>query len=155
MIKQVLDIGANGADPYGEHSEQACKWRGPAVPPDAPWLGAALAVPLITVCELIMCRPPMIKFVALCRLKRCKRWKMQSIAAIPGIDGVFIGPADLSADMGYKVTQRTRVIKTETAIATITATGKFAGIIDFSLISAATGATRALHFWVLVGIHQH
>ncbi|WP_117195486.1 aldolase/citrate lyase family protein [Rhizobium terrae] len=59
---------------------------------------------------------------------------LENIAAVEGIDGVFIGPADLSADMGYlgrmEAPQVQEVI--EKAIATIVKAGKAAGILTFS-----------------------
>ncbi|MEH6689825.1 MAG: HpcH/HpaI aldolase/citrate lyase family protein [Pseudorhizobium pelagicum] len=59
---------------------------------------------------------------------------LENIAAVEGIDGVFIGPADLSADMGYlgriEAPEVQEVI--EKALATITAAGKAAGILTFN-----------------------
>ncbi|HEX5933636.1 MAG TPA: HpcH/HpaI aldolase/citrate lyase family protein [Pseudorhizobium sp.] len=59
---------------------------------------------------------------------------LENIAAVEGIDGVFIGPADLSADMGYlgriEAPEVQEVI--EKAIGTITAAGKAAGILTFN-----------------------
>lgn len=59
---------------------------------------------------------------------------LENIVAVDGIDGVFIGPADLSADMGYigriEAPEVQGVI--EKALATITAGGKAAGILTFN-----------------------
>ena len=59
---------------------------------------------------------------------------LEAIAAVDGIDGVFIGPADLSADMGYlgriEAAEVQEVI--EQALARIVAVGKPAGILTFS-----------------------
>ncbi|MFN7102360.1 MAG: HpcH/HpaI aldolase family protein [Pseudorhizobium sp.] len=59
---------------------------------------------------------------------------LENIAAVEGIDGVFIGPADLSADMGYlgriEAPEVQEVI--EKALKTITAAGKAAGILTFN-----------------------
>ncbi len=59
---------------------------------------------------------------------------LENIAAVEGIDGVFIGPADLSADMGYigriEAPEVQEVI--EKAIGTITNAGKAAGILTFN-----------------------
>lgn len=56
---------------------------------------------------------------------------LDGILAAKGVDGVFIGPADLSADMGHlgnpKAPEVAAAIKD--AIARITAAGKFAGIL--------------------------
>lgn len=59
---------------------------------------------------------------------------LENIAAVDGIDGVFIGPADLSADMGYigriEAPEVQEVI--ENAIGTISNAGKAAGILTFN-----------------------
>lgn len=59
---------------------------------------------------------------------------LENIAAVEGVDGIFIGPADLSADMGYigriEAPEVQEVI--ERAIGTITASGKAAGILTFN-----------------------
>jgi len=59
---------------------------------------------------------------------------LENIAAVDGIDGVFIGPADLSADMGYigriEAPEVQEVI--EKAIGTISNAGKAAGILTFN-----------------------
>jgi len=54
------------------------------------------------------------------------------IAAVDGVDGVFIGPADLSADMGFPGQMRAPEVvdAIEDGIGTIRAAGKAAGIID-------------------------
>jgi len=56
---------------------------------------------------------------------------LDAIAATPGVDGVFIGPADLSADMGYlgQPTHPEVQAAIEQAIARIRAQGKAAGIL--------------------------
>lgn len=56
---------------------------------------------------------------------------IEAIAAVPGIDGLFIGPGDLSADVGYLGDQgNPKVVELiETSIARILAAGKPAGIL--------------------------
>ena len=56
---------------------------------------------------------------------------LAAIAAVDGVDCVFIGPADLAADMGYRddLTAPPVMEAVRTAIATITGAGKMAGII--------------------------
>ncbi len=56
---------------------------------------------------------------------------LEAIASVDGVDGVFIGPADLSASLGYPGQQsHPTVIKTiEDAIKRIRACGKGAGIL--------------------------
>jgi 4-hydroxy-2-oxoheptanedioate aldolase len=57
--------------------------------------------------------------------------QLEAIANVPGVDGVFIGPADLSASLGFPGQQdHPVVIKTiEDAIKRIRACGKGAGIL--------------------------
>jgi 4-hydroxy-2-oxoheptanedioate aldolase len=59
---------------------------------------------------------------------------LEAIAAVDGIDGIFIGPADLSADLGFigriEAPEVQEVI--ESAIGRIIAAGKPAGILTFS-----------------------
>ena len=56
---------------------------------------------------------------------------LEAIAAVDGVDGIFIGPSDLSADLGYLGrAEHEDVQKTiEGAIGRIKATGKAAGIL--------------------------
>ena len=58
---------------------------------------------------------------------------IDAIAATPGVDGVFVGPADLSADMGYPgQPDHPEVEKAiDHLIARTVAAGKIAGIITF------------------------
>ncbi|HEY9215553.1 MAG TPA: HpcH/HpaI aldolase/citrate lyase family protein [Ancylobacter sp.] len=56
---------------------------------------------------------------------------LEAIAAVPGIDGLFIGPGDLSADLGYLADQGNPFIVEliEKTIGRIIATGNRAGIL--------------------------
>lgn len=56
---------------------------------------------------------------------------IDEIAAVDGVDGVFIGPADLAASLGHvgEPSDPTVVATVETAIRQIVATGKPAGIL--------------------------
>jgi 4-hydroxy-2-oxoheptanedioate aldolase len=58
---------------------------------------------------------------------------VDAIAGIPGVDGVFVGPADLSADMGYpgQPDHPEVVAAIDHIIARTRAAGKIAGIITF------------------------
>lgn len=69
---------------------------------------------------------------------------LAAIAAVEGVDGVFIGPADLSASMGYvgQLTHPNVVAAIEDAIARINRTGKAAGILT-------TDETLAKHYLAL------
>ena len=66
---------------------------------------------------------------------------LDAIAAVEGVDGVFIGPADLSASMGYvgQLTHPKVVAAIEDAIARINRAGKAAGILT-------TDETLARHY---------
>ena len=56
---------------------------------------------------------------------------LEEIAAVPGVDGVFIGPGDLSSDMGYlgQPGHPDVTAAIEDAIDRIKACGKAAGIL--------------------------
>lgn len=60
---------------------------------------------------------------------------LQEITAVEGVDGVFIGPADLGADMGYRDDLGNAALwdVVEAGIRTIRAGGKAAGIIGGGL----------------------
>jgi 4-hydroxy-2-oxoheptanedioate aldolase len=57
---------------------------------------------------------------------------LDAIAAVDGVDGVFIGPADLSASMGYRGNPGHPEVQAaiEDAIARIRKAGKAAGILS-------------------------
>ncbi|WP_439138148.1 HpcH/HpaI aldolase family protein [Roseicyclus sp.] len=70
---------------------------------------------------------------------------LPAIAAVEGVDCVFIGPADLAADMGYRddLTAPPVMEAVRTAIVTITGAGKMAGMIGpagMTVEAVATGA---------------
>ncbi len=69
---------------------------------------------------------------------------LDAIAAVEGVDGVFIGPADLSASMGYvgQLTHPKVLAAIEDAIARIKRAGKAAGILT-------TDETLAKHYLAL------
>jgi 4-hydroxy-2-oxoheptanedioate aldolase len=56
---------------------------------------------------------------------------LEAIAAVEGVDGIFIGPADLSASLGYVGNMGHQAVQTviEEAIHRINKTGKAAGIL--------------------------
>lgn len=58
---------------------------------------------------------------------------LEAIAAVPGVDGLFIGPADLSAAMGHRGDPGHPEVAAaiDDAIARIRACGKAAGIVTF------------------------
>jgi 4-hydroxy-2-oxoheptanedioate aldolase len=138
MIKQLLDIGARTLlVPMVDSAEQAQELvRAMRYPPAGKrGMGAAVArasqfnaIPDYTetaddeVCLLVQAET----MAAIDDLER--------IAAVEGVDGVFIGPADLSADMGYRgrieAPEVQQVI--ESAITRIVSAGKPAGILTFN-----------------------
>ncbi len=64
---------------------------------------------------------------------------LPEILATEGVDAVFIGPADLAADMGFAGDSSQPAVQAAIAqaIATITAAGKVAGILTFDPAQAA------------------
>lgn len=72
---------------------------------------------------------------------------IESIAAVDGVDGIFIGPADLAASMGFPGDPGRQEVKTAIlqAIRRIVAAGKPAGILsldqDFLKEAVAAGTT--------------
>lgn len=135
LIKQYLDIGAQTLlVPMVDTAEQAASMvRATRYPPEGVrGVGAALARASRwnqvndylnqaneQMCLLVQAETPL----ALQNLK--------SIAAVEGVDGVFFGPADLSASMGFRgqaghpLVQRAIV----EGIATVRAAGKAAGVL--------------------------
>ena len=66
--------------------------------------------------------------------------QIEAIAAVDGVDGLFIGPNDLSATMGFpgQVTHPAVVAAIEDALRRIDATGKAAGILTLDPAFART-----------------
>ena len=60
--------------------------------------------------------------------------QLEEIAAVPGVDGVFIGPADLSASLGHLGNPQHETVQTtlKTAVAQLNTLGKPAGILAFN-----------------------
>jgi len=149
MIKQVLDIGAQTVlVPMVESGAQAALLaRAMRYPPDGiRGVGAALArasrfsgIADYTqhaddeVCLLLQVE------------NRAGMAALDDILAVDGVDGVFIGPADLAADMGFRgradAPEVVQVIGD--AIRRIRAAGKAAGIL-------ATNEAQARH-WIDTG----
>jgi 4-hydroxy-2-oxoheptanedioate aldolase len=63
---------------------------------------------------------------------------LPAILALDGVDGVFIGPADLAADMGHPGNSAAPAVQSaiDTALADIMASGKSAGILTFDQTAA-------------------
>jgi len=135
MIKQLLDIGVQTLlIPMIQNAEQARDAvRATRYPPHGiRGVGSALArasrwnrVPdYLQQADAQMC--------VLVQIETREAVKnLDEILQVEGVDGVFIGPADLSADMGYAGnTQQPEVQRTiDDAIARISAAGKAPGIL--------------------------
>ncbi len=146
LIKQLLDIGATTLlVPMVDTAEQArtlvsatryppqgIRGVGSAVARASRWSGRAdyLDVADDEVCLLVQAET----VTALANL--------QEICAVDGIDGVFIGPADLAASMGHRGNPGHPEVQAaiENAMRTIVASGKAAG----TLTSDAALARRYL-----------
>ncbi len=134
-IKQILDIGVQTVlVPMIETAEQAqLMVRAMTYPPQGVrGVGAALArasdysaIPdyLVTAndqtCLILQVE------------SRAAMANIDAIAAVPGVDGIFIGPADLAADMGFLGRPAVPEVQAavENGIARILAAGKAAGIL--------------------------
>lgn len=77
---------------------------------------------------------------------------LDDIAAVEGVDGVFIGPADLAADMGYAGRADVPEVQAaiDAALVRIRKAGKPAGILTFDLEAARRYLARGAGF-VAVG----
>ncbi|MXQ06909.1 hypothetical protein GQ651_03520 [Alphaproteobacteria bacterium GH1-50] len=77
---------------------------------------------------------------------------LDEISALDGIDGVFLGPADLAADMGHPGNPAAEEVQAalRDAVARIARAGKAAGIIDFNPEKAAAWVRAGARF-VAVG----
>jgi len=73
---------------------------------------------------------------------------LDDILAVEGVDGVFVGPADLSADMGYPHDPDADEVVTaiDDIIARTVAAGKIAGIITFNPDRFQTFADKGVTF---------
>jgi 4-hydroxy-2-oxoheptanedioate aldolase len=135
IIKQVLDIGAQtilvpmvDTAPQAAHAVAATRYPpqgvrgvGSAIARASRWNARTdyLAVANDEICLLVQAESAS----ALANLA--------AICAIDGVDGVFIGPADLAASMGHRGNSSHPEVQAaiEGAIKTITASGKAAGIL--------------------------
>jgi 4-hydroxy-2-oxoheptanedioate aldolase len=136
MIKQVLDIGVQTLlVPMVESAEQAREMvQAIHYPPNGVrGVGSALArasrwnsIPdYLDKADEQMCLLVQIE-------NREGLANLDAIAAVDGVDGVFIGPADLSASMGYRGNPGHPEVQAaiEDAIARIRKAGKAAGILS-------------------------
>lgn len=157
MIKQVLDAGAQTIlVPMVESAEQAeALVRACHYPPNGVrGVGASLArasnfggIPdYLTTADEQICLLVQVE-------SQAGLDALDDILAVDGIDGVFIGPADLAADMGYlgQAKEPKVVNAIENAISKIAASDKAAGILTLD----ETFANRCMELgatFVAVGI---
>jgi 4-hydroxy-2-oxoheptanedioate aldolase len=136
LIKQVLDAGAQTVlVPMVDNADQARKLvRDVSYPPHGDRgvgyaLGRASRFSQITYYGLTandeICLLVQVESVA-------GLGNLEDILAVEGIDGVFIGPADLAADMGHMGNAAHPDVQTAimTALSKIDASGKAAGILS-------------------------
>ena len=73
---------------------------------------------------------------------------LQEIAAVPGIDGIFIGPTDLSASMGHigNADHPDVVAAIEQGIETINKSGKAAGLLSVNIKAARHYESKGAKF---------
>jgi len=78
---------------------------------------------------------------------------LQKIAAVPEVDGIFIGPSDLGASMGHpgNSTHPEVVAAIEQALATIVAADKYPGVLALTVDMAGRYIARGARF-IGVGI---
>lgn len=137
LIKQVLDIGAQSVlVPMVESGRQAREMvRAMRYPPEGiRGVGAALARAsdygaigdYVTAANAEVCLLVQVE-------SRAGLVAIDEIAAVDGVDGVFIGPADLAADMGHPGRPDTAEVAgaIDDALARIHAAGKPSGILAF------------------------
>lgn len=135
MIKQLLDIGCQTIlVPMVETAEQAKELvRAVKYPPRGMrgvGAGLARASRFNAIADYLVTADE--QTCLLLQLEtRAGLDQLEAIAAVEGVDGIFIGPADLAADMGYlglpgHADVQARV---EDAIGRIVMTGKAAGIL--------------------------
>jgi 4-hydroxy-2-oxoheptanedioate aldolase len=152
MIKQVLDIGAqNLLVPMVESAEQAAQLvRAVRYPPKGVrGVGAALAraskfsgIPdYLTTANDEICLLVQVE-------NRAGLAALDGILALDGIDGVFIGPSDLAADMGHIGKPSTQEVQDAIAdaVARIKKAGKAAGILATDPETAAKYADLGVAF---------
>jgi len=134
LIKRILDLGAQSLlIPYVQNADEArAAVRAMRYPPDG-----IRGVAGLTRATRFGRIPGYAKIAAeqLCLLVQIETEEalgnLESIAAVDGVDGVFIGPADLAASLGIagELGNPKLIAKIEDAIRRIRACGKPAGIL--------------------------
>ena len=137
IVKQVLDLGIQTlVVPMVDTPEQAREMvRATRYPPEGiRGVGAAMARASNygEVTDMVTSANAQICLFVQCESARAVA-NIDAIASTPGVDGVFIGPADLSADMGFPGNPGAPEVRATIAhaFARIQAAGKAVGIIAF------------------------
>ena len=152
MIKQALDIGAQTllipmVDSAAEAEKLARAMRYP--PEGTRGVGAALArasrfsgiADYVNKADAEVCLLVQVE-------NRAGIAALDDILAVSGIDGVFIGPADLSADMGFRGRSEAPEVQAviADAIARIRGAGKAAGILSTTEAQARAWIGQGVNF---------
>lgn len=157
MVKQAMDIGAQTIlVPMVESGEQAALLaRAMRYPPEGiRGVGASLARAsrFAGIADYIHTANDQACLLVQVE-NRAGLAALDDILAVPGVDGVFIGPADLSADMGFP--GRADAPEVQTAIADairrIRAAGRAAGILSTNPAQAREWIALGANF-VAVGV---
>ena len=157
MIKQVLDIGAQTLlIPMVESAAQAAALvRATRYPPQGiRGVGAALARASRYSAVADYVHHANDRVCLLLQVEsRAGIAALDYILAVDGVDGVFIGPADLSADMGYLGAADAPEVRSTIAAALrrIRATGRAAGILETDPARARGWIDEGANF-VAVGV---
>lgn len=138
MVKQALDIGAQAVLVPLVHDAEIATLMASAMryPPDGiRGMGAAMARAsgFGAVTDYVH-RANANACLIVQAESRAALDNIDAIAAVEGVDGVFIGPADLSADMGYVGQPEHPDVDAAIAhiIARTHAAGKFSGVLTFN-----------------------
>lgn len=137
LIKQVLDLGVQTVlVPMVENADQArALVRATRYPPEGVrGVGAAIAraSEFSAIHDYMQTANEQICLI--CQIESANALEnIDEIAAVEGVDGLFIGPADLAASMGYLGNHDAPEVQTamENAIARINSAGKAAGILIY------------------------
>ena len=137
LIKQVLEIGAQTLlIPMVETAEQAAHLVAAMQYPPAGIRGVGAALGRSSRWNRI---PDYLKRAGdeMCLLVQIETRRgvenLKAIAAVPGVDGIFIGPADLSASMGHlgNMTHPDVIATIDRCVGEIRSAGKAAGFLMF------------------------
>lgn len=157
MIKQALDVGAQTLlIPMVESAEQAERIVAASryAPDGMRGMGAALAraTRFSQIDDYVTTANQEIAIIVQVETERGME-ALSEIAAVDGVDGVFIGPADLSADMGFPGNPDAPevVIAMERAVHLINAQDKPAGTLATSADTTQRYIDMGYHF-IAVGI---